>query len=870
MGKSKAEIQKAYRERKKQKEGEAYLKKERERVKGYYVPIEEKPQRKANERRKKVREWVRQHRLKKKNLTKTVANNLEQTKTVANNLEQCSEISSSSDVTSTVNIVTEQLIVKLPSLATKKRTRTRVNRANAKHRRTIADLTDKNELLNRKIRTVSKRYQRLINREKKTQTIIRNPTTSSSSRNSPSTSTSIALTPRKRTIQEIREEGLTPHKVPKKIQEKLLFANVITEEIGAAWKSNGLKGKHVLKKIVNGEIIKKYKMKKMLGIKSGIRRHHFKATVCSNKLLSFPLLRKRVESREILRGDVVTFLERDDNSRMMPGKNDKKKTETGHIQKRVLNDSMLFLHLKFKTESPKKISLATFCRLRPKHICLTKHLSRNKCLCQKHQNMALALKNMKTSGANVTINPDEFVRQLKDKPLPEILSEIRNENVRYEQWKKVEMADGKKRTKIVEREETRDSFISIVHTQVRDFQEHVSRVRLQYQALNNLKENLPCENVIVQMDFAENFSCTSADEVQSAYWNSSAVTLHPVVVYFKNEQKELEHKNYVFVSDDLGHNIGSVYTIIQKLLSEIKNHVNNLKVVHYWTDSPSSQYRNKTAFYIVSDHKNIFGVNAIWNYFETGHGKGPCDGIGGTSKRTADLAVRQGKITVQDAPEYFERVQKHHTSAKYIYYNSTECTDSRLEISEFNKHIIPLKGTMQVHCMVGVSKGIVKTTVTSCYCEECLIGNFHDYSESNILKGENAGRVVVPEKEANINQNEHVETAEVEADRIEILIAVDQFVAAIYDNAWHVGKITDIDETDKECQVNFLRPSQGRNTGNPLYKWPNPEDKIWLQVTDILCNIREPNKVGRSGRSFEIDPQDYRNACSLLQLRSNT
>jgi hypothetical protein len=35
--------------------------------------------------------------------------------------------------------------------------------------------------------------------------------------------------------------------------------------------------------------------------------------------------------------------------------------------------------------------------------------------------------------------------------------------------------------------------------------------------------------------------------------------LHPVVVYFKNENTELEHKNYIFVSDDLGHNIGSVY-----------------------------------------------------------------------------------------------------------------------------------------------------------------------------------------------------------------------------------------------------------------------------------------------------------------------
>ena len=47
------------------------------------------------------------------------------------------------------------------------------------------------------------------------------------------------------------------------------------------------------------------------------------------------------------------------------------------------------------------------------------------------------------------------------------------------------MADGKKRTKIVDREVTRDSFISILQAQVRDFQEHVSRVRLQYQALHS-------------------------------------------------------------------------------------------------------------------------------------------------------------------------------------------------------------------------------------------------------------------------------------------------------------------------------------------------------------------------------------------------
>jgi hypothetical protein len=53
--------------------------------------------------------------------------------------------------------------------------------------------------------------------------------------------------------------------------------------------------------------------------------------------------------------------------------------------------------------------------------------------------------------------------------------------------------------------------------------------------------------------------------------------------------------------------------------------------------------------------------------------------------------------------------------------------------------------------------------------------------------------------------NQDVETGDLEAEsiRIEVNIAVGLFVAAIYDNAWHVGKITDIDEADEECLVTF-------------------------------------------------------------------
>ena len=36
-----------------------------------------------------------------------------------------------------------------------------------------------------------------------------------------------------------------------------------------------------------------------------------------------------------------------------------------------------------------------------------------------------------------------------------------------------------------------------------------------------------------------------------------------------------------------------------------------------------------------------FGIDAEWHFFATSHGKGPCDGVGGTIKRLAARASLQ-------------------------------------------------------------------------------------------------------------------------------------------------------------------------------------------------------------------------------------
>ena len=84
----------------------------------------------------------------------------------------------------------------------------------------------------------------------------------------------------------------------------------------------------------------------------------------------------------------------------------------------------------------------------------------------------------------------------------------------------------------------------------------------------------------------------------------------------------------------------------------VKLNVEGLDQVHYWTDSPTSQYRNKTIFSMVSRHEEHFDAKAAWNYFEAGHGKGPCDGIGSTAKPLADEAVRQEKVSIHDASDF--------------------------------------------------------------------------------------------------------------------------------------------------------------------------------------------------------------------------
>lgn len=80
-------------------------------------------------------------------------------------------------------------------------------------------------------------------------------------------------------------------------------------------------------------------------------------------------------------------------------------------------------------------------------------------------------------------------------------------------------------------ETNREAFKKLRVSEVREFKEHTYKVQTQSR---RLKQNLPDDEIIVHMDFLENYTCKSAEEFQSAYWNQSNITLHTVVAYYKS------------------------------------------------------------------------------------------------------------------------------------------------------------------------------------------------------------------------------------------------------------------------------------------------------------------------------------------------
>jgi hypothetical protein len=123
----------------------------------------------------------------------------------------------------------------------------------------------------------------------------------------------------------------------------------------------------------------------------------------------------------------------------MPGKRDFKKDNNEKKQTRVLTDYL-------SENSTTKLSLALFCRTRPKYILLASFISRSTCLWVRHQNMSLLLKTARNKNVKMSINGDK-VLETKDEFLEDLKEKMTSDEITLSQWKRVTVDEKRKQSR---------------------------------------------------------------------------------------------------------------------------------------------------------------------------------------------------------------------------------------------------------------------------------------------------------------------------------------------------------------------------------------------------------------------------------------
>ena len=150
---------------------------------------------------------------------------------------------------------------------------------------------------------------------------------------------------------------------------------------------------------------------------------------------------------------------------------------------------------------------------------------------------------------------------------------------------------------------------------------------------------LPRQFVVIG-DFSENYSFVLQDAAQGFHWNNSQATIHPFVAYYRQLGK-LEHVSYVIISDCLHHDTIAVHLFQKNLVQFLQEKFSKVDKILYFSDGSAAQYKNRKNIVNLCYHKEDFWVQAKWHFYATSHGKGPCDGIGGTIKCLAATASLQ-------------------------------------------------------------------------------------------------------------------------------------------------------------------------------------------------------------------------------------
>ena len=112
----------------------------------------------------------------------------------------------------------------------------------------------------------------------------------------------------------------------------------------------------------------------------------------------------------------------------------------------------------------------------------------------------------------------------------------------------------------------------------------------------------------------------------------------------------------------------------------------------------------------ISKHKEDFGVDCEWHFHATAHGKGLCDGVGGTVKRMASRAslTKEYDGDITNAEELFIWTKTLKTDMVFEFCSEAEYKLKLIKLNSRLENIKTIKGTRDFHAIIPSIEGNLK------------------------------------------------------------------------------------------------------------------------------------------------------------------
>ncbi len=683
-------------------------------------------------------------------------------------------------------------------------------------------------------------------------------------------------------------------KVPREVRRALLFGNVISRSLRDKYlNTKSDREKSAMARMMSANLLKKYKLTTFCEQVTGISRKRL------YNIAKDPHKYRRQYNTitQRTKGDVLAFYIRDDNSRNTAGKSDVVSRKGQKEQKRLLLDTLVALHAKYCNENPSmKISYMTFCSLKPFWVTRPSIRDRQTCLCKPHENGRLVLqklvvlKVLPPSCSSVSFCVKNLVcenptincymrkcHQCRDKTHRQVTGAFDGDTTTsWHQWNLVSekrMIRGAetvvKRTIKQEVSGTVGELVGSYIGMCDNLCRHVFTISHQFEHYKRIKELLSEDCVVMVVDFSENFECKYDRAVQSSHFGCSnnQVCLHTGVAYFKHEVM-----SFCTVSASTRHEPAAIWAHLQPVLHEVQRTHPEVKTIHFWSDGPTTQYRNKHHVLLSSYCAREAGFDTVtWNYFEAGHGKSAADSVGGTLKRTAESAIGHGALIT--TAEEFYTVLSDKTNIKLFLVPEENIDEVFRKIPPGVKAI---GATMKMHQFHVIRTGKIVARDFSCFCQfpaMCMCYNSREVTFPPLVAAVSdiQGSVATPSEPAvaiplgnvAVIQEpilEMANTARSQAITIQdaaliTLPTVGDWCVVSYEGKCYIGQVVDRDEEMEEVQVSTLECTGGSNK----FKFPRISDKIWYRKEQVVKAAKEPTTVSR--RCFCVSDEDYAYVC---------